>query len=271
VSDVTLLDRILGPDGIRVLFQPIFDRRHDGWHMYGLEALTRGPLGTNAARADVLFEYVRRKREEARVDRACVAAVLDAARALPQVPTLSINVHASTLGRDRDFPAFLSNCAEANGIVPSRLVIEVVEHAPSWDGPAFLKALQAVRDMGMRIALDDIGLGQSNYRMILECRPDVFKIDRYLVKGAATDFHRRATLQSIADLARSFGGLTVAEGVEDRADLEAIQSAGIHLVQGFLLSGPMTAEDLCASDLLWSVPLAVDPTMHIEQPELVLA
>ena len=41
MTGATLLDRILEPNGIRVVFQPIFDRRHDGWHVYGLEALTR--------------------------------------------------------------------------------------------------------------------------------------------------------------------------------------------------------------------------------------
>ena len=270
MRDATLLDRILEPDGIRVVFQPIFECRHDGWHLYGLEALTRGPIGTNAARADVLFEYVRRKREEGRVDRACVARVLEAARALPRVPTISLNVHASTLGRDPYFCDFVARCADENGIDHSRLVIEIVEHAPSWDGPSFLRSLDALRDLGMRIALDDIGLGQSNYRMILECRPDVFKIDRYLVKDAATDFHRRATLQSIADLARSFGGLTVAEGVENHADLEALHSTGINLVQGFLLAGPQTAEELCASDLLWQVPLAMDSSLPALPAELAV-
>ena len=271
MTSATLLDRILEPNGLRVVFQPIFDRRSDGWHVYGLEALVRGPLGTNAARADVLFEYVRRKREEARVDRACVAQVLASAGELPRVPTVSINVHASTLGKDRDFPDFVARTAEANGIVRSRLVIEIVEHAPSWDGPGFRAALQALREMGMRIALDDIGLGQSNYRMILECRPDVFKIDRYLVKGAATDFHRRATLQSIADLARSFGGLTVAEGVDNNADLEALHASGINLVQGFLLAGPMTAADLAASRLLDPAPFTLDVSIPSHVADSALA
>jgi len=261
LTDRTLLDRILEPNGIRVVFQPIFDSRQDGWHLYGLEALTRGPLGTNAARADVLFEYVRRKREEGRVDRRCVERVLEAARALPSVPTISLNVHASTLGRDRDFCDFVARCAETNGIDHARLVIEIVEHAPSWDGPSFRRSLDGLRELGMRIALDDIGLGQSNYRMILECRPDVFKIDRYLVGGAATDFHRRATLQSIADLSRSFGGLTVAEGVENRADLDVVRATGITLVQGFMLAGPMTVDELLATDLLWRAPLALDGTL----------
>ena len=120
--------------------------------------------------------------------------------------------------------------------------------------PAFRRSLEELRALGVRIALDDIGLGQSNYQMILECRPDVFKIDRYLVKGAAHDYHRQATLKSIADLAFSFGGCVVAEGVDNSDDLEAVMAAGINLIQGYLLGGPMTAAELTARDLPWTAP-----------------
>ncbi len=252
---VTLLDQILAPGGLRVVFQPILHLLGGAWFLDGLEALTRGPRGTNVETADVLFEYVRRKREESRVDRACVAGVFEAARGLPDAPNFSVNVHASTLGRDRDFVAFVAESAAQQGIVLSRVTIEVVEHAPSWDSPSFLLALEALRSLGVRIALDDIGLGHSNYRMILECRPDIFKIDRYLVDGAGTDFHRQATLRSIASLAESFGGRTVAEGVDNLVDLSAVISTGISLVQGYLLGKPMTAEALCAADRTWGNPL----------------
>lgn len=250
MSDATLLDRILGPEGLRPFYQPLFRWREGAtWQVYGFEALARGPLGSNAERADVLFEYVRRKRAEGLVDRACVARLLEGARDLPEVPVISVNVHASTLGRDREFADFIARCADGNGIDLSRLVVEIVEHAPSRDVPSFRRALEQLRALGVRIALDDIGLGQSNYQMILECRPDVFKIDRYLVSGAAHDYHRRATLRSIADLAANFGGCTVAEGVDNADDLDAVLSAGIVMIQGYLLAGPMTAAELAASDL----------------------
>ena len=86
-----LLDQILAPGGLRPVFQPIYRVDATGRTLHGLECLTRGPRGTNAEPASVLFEYVRRKREEILVDRACILAAFCASRELSGAPRLSIN------------------------------------------------------------------------------------------------------------------------------------------------------------------------------------
>ena len=126
-------------------------------------------------------------------------------------------------------------------------MIEIVEHAPPWDVTGFRNGLEGLRDIGARIALDDIGMGHANYRMILECRPDYFKIDRYFVAGSHGDFHRRAVLASVAELARPFGARVVAEGVEAPADLETVRGLGIDLAQGFLFGPALPASALAAA------------------------
>jgi len=241
MSDSPLLDAILAPGALSVLFQPIFDVSSDGVRLHAVESLTRGPCGTNAERTDVLFDYIRRKREEPRVDRACVTAALDAARQLPGHLRLGVNVHASTLGRDPEFVVFFADAAESRGFKLSDLILEIVEHAPYWDGPAFLNALDGLRQIGVAIALDDVGLGQSNYRMILDCRPNYFKVDRYLVHGAHADFYRQAVLESVSRLAEKFGARVVAEGVEDEADLAEMTQLGIRLIQGHWFSPAVPA------------------------------
>lgn len=242
MREPTLLERIVAPGALGVMFQPIVEWIFGCWRLRAYEALIRGPAGTNAASADVLFEYARRKRAEHLVDRACFARALEAAARLPGEPVVSLNVHASTLGADRAFTGFIADTAARHGVDTGRLVIEIIEHAPCWTGPAFVASLGALRELGMRVALDDIGLGQSNYRMILECRPEWFKIDRFIVSGAGSDPHRCAVLRSIQELAGSFGALTVAEGIENPEDLEAVLSSGIRLTQGFLLSRPQPVE-----------------------------
>jgi EAL domain-containing protein (putative c-di-GMP-specific phosphodiesterase class I) len=244
-----LLDAILEPGGLTVNFQPILELRDGGRRVYGLECLTRGPKGTNLESADVLFDYVRRKREESLVDRACVKAAFENARELPGRPQLSINVHASTLGRDHEFLVFLGDVADVNAISLSEVTVEIVEHAPPWDGRSFLDALEGLRRIGVRIGLDDVGLGQSNYRMILDCRPDYFKVDRYFALGCAKDPYRQAVMQSIHELARRFGGRVVAEGVENTEDLAAIQAIGIDLVQGYLFARAAPLQTLLESGL----------------------
>ena len=239
----TLLDRILEPGRLSAVFQPILHVGAWGTSVHAFECLTRGPAGTNIESPDVLFEYARRKHAEPSVDHACVETALRAARLLPSTARLSLNVHASTLSRDHEFSVFLGDMAEVCGIGLDRLVVEVVEHVSPWDRPSFLNTIDGLRAIGVAIALDDIGLGQSNYQMILDTRPDYFKIDGYFVRGCRGDFYRQAVLESVAGLAARFGARVVAESVEDEADLAMVTKLGIDLVQGWLFGRAASAEE----------------------------
>jgi EAL domain-containing protein (putative c-di-GMP-specific phosphodiesterase class I) len=137
-----------------------------------------------------------------------------------------------------------------HGIDLARLTIEIVEHTHYEDGPAFAQALQCIRSLGPRIALDDVGLGHSNYRRMLDADADFLKIDRYLVHGSGNDPHRRAVVESIAQLARRLGAQAIAEGVETADDLHSLKDSGIDLAQGYLLGRPMTADELRTSGWL---------------------
>jgi EAL domain-containing protein (putative c-di-GMP-specific phosphodiesterase class I) len=146
--------------------------------------------------------------------------------------------------------AFLLERAHSRGVAADRLVVEIVEHAPPLDVPAFRRSLAELREAGVAIALDDVGLGQSNYKMILDVRPQIYKLDRYLVAGALHDPYRQVILDSLARMVRRLEADAVAEGVEDTHELVAVQSAGIELVQGFLLARPMPRDQLLETGLL---------------------
>jgi len=256
-TDATLLDTLLEPGRLSVVFQPIFEVGSGRLKIYSVECLIRGPRGTNAERPAVLFEYVRRKRAEGPIDRACVAAALAEGALLPGAMKLNVNVHASTLARDLGFPAFLLDRTASARIPPERLVVEIVEHAPPLDVPGFRRALEELREGGLTIALDDVGLGQSNYKMILDVRPDIYKLDRYLVAGAWNDPYRQVILDSLARMVRRLEARAVAEGVEDQNELVAVEAAGIDLVQGFLFARPLPRHELVASGFLGDhTPLA---------------
>ena len=241
MSDKGLMGRILEPGALSVRFQPVYEIHSHVMVGHYIECLIRGPKGTSVESPEILFEYARKKNRESEVDRRCLSVILEAARGLPAHVRLGINVHASTLALDPGFADFLSCEARRHGVETDRLVVEIVEHAPPWDVEAFRGSLDALRELGASIALDDVGLGHSNFMMIIECRPNYFKIDRYFVHGARTDVYRQAVLSSVAQLALPFGARVVAEGVETEADLETVRQAGINLVQGYLFGRP-TAE-----------------------------
>jgi EAL domain-containing protein (putative c-di-GMP-specific phosphodiesterase class I) len=239
-----LLDQILAPGGLRTVFQPIYRVKDGKPRLHGVECLTRGPRNTNAEDAGVMFEYVRRKRQESVVDRACILAALCAAQRLGGSPRLSVNAHASTLARDRAFPAFLAEAARKRGIAPERITLEIVEHGPALDGLSFAGALTEVRALRMRVALDDVGVGSSNLKMMLDCKPDYFKIDRHFVTNVHSDPGKRAMMEAIAHISRSIGGEVVAEGVENNRELETVRAIGVELIQGHLFCAALETDKL---------------------------
>lgn len=244
----TLLDRVLAPNGLTVVFQPIFERDGDTWQLHAFEALVRGPERTNLQAPEVLFAYARRKRAESIVDRACLRAIMKGAAPLGEDAHLTLNVHGVTLEQDESFAHWFGDLVERSAFNARSLTIEIVEHSASMCGGAFSRALEHLRTRGITVALDDIGLGESNYRMLLDVRPDYFKIDRYLVAGCSHDAYRRAILRSIAALAESVGARAVAEGVDSVDDLRTLCDDGMAFVQGFLLAEPRAACELGSSD-----------------------
>ncbi|HUJ12580.1 MAG TPA: EAL domain-containing protein [Thermoanaerobaculia bacterium] len=240
MSSPTLLQEVLADGGLMTLFQPIFEISSDRRTRFAVEALSRGPAGSNAERADVLFEYVRRKGKEIEVDRACTSAALKAAAATAVECAVSINVHASTLERDDRWVEFLTEACAAHGVPLTRLILEIVEQQKFWDERRFFRTLEQLRWVGVRIAVDDIGLGYSNYRLLIEIRPEFFKIDPYFVTSCANKPEACAAIESIRVLADRLGGQVIAEGIESESDVRTLGCLGIHLLQGFYLAPPQT-------------------------------
>jgi EAL domain-containing protein (putative c-di-GMP-specific phosphodiesterase class I) len=239
----TLLETLMKPGAISTRFQPIVVAGEEG-KIHAVECLTRGPQGTLFESPAVLFEYVRRKRAEVPVERECIRVALETLKTLPCSVAATLNVHASTLARDSEFVRDLARRSAMTGVGLDRIIIEIVEHSPAWNQPAFLGALQSLREIGVRIALDDIGLGNSNYRMILDARPDYFKIDAYICRNASADHARLTIIKSIVQMAIELGGKVVAEGIENRSDYEVLVSSGVHFIQGYLFHRPLKIDEL---------------------------
>jgi len=231
------LDQMLRRSASTV-FQPIFDVRGEDFQVWSVEALTRGPAGTHFEPAAILFEYVRLKHEELRVDRWCIAAALGRYAALDPPSRLSVNVHASTLERDDTFAAFIESAAVAVEVDPKLLILEIVEQSAYFDTGRMQRTIRDLRSLGVAIAVDDVGLGYGNYRTILDTAPEYLKIDRYFVASASADPRRQSLVSSAVRIARDFGALIVAEGIEDPADLAMLREMDVALMQGYLLGMP---------------------------------
>lgn len=233
------LTRLLEPGAMTPYGQAIVEVGPAGARIHSVEFLIRGPAGTPFEHPCVLFEYVRRKRAEPLVDMRTIALALQAARQLPIDIGLSINAHASSLGRNPRFAKEMIALVKAAAVNPTRVMLEIVEHSPAWNQKQFLANLEELRGAGLRIALDDIGTGQSNIAMMLDARPDCLKLDGYLAEGIAHNPMRRTVMASIQRMAEEMGCIVVAECIEESEDLAAVRDIGIKLVQGFIFSRPL--------------------------------
>jgi EAL domain-containing protein (putative c-di-GMP-specific phosphodiesterase class I) len=253
----SLLEQILNdPKALSVRFQPIFRLGPKANEIDSLEGLIRGPKGTNFENASLLFDYVRRKHAEAAVDRSCILAICRAVAEMECDCRINLNVHASTLGQNTDFVDFFRSQARFLGLPLDRFTLEIVEHSPTHNVPGLIYTLRTLRDLGIRIALDDVGLGNSNYRMILDCHPDYFKIDTSFVQGVSYDPDRRAVIKSITCLAEEMKGVVVAEGAQATEDLSTLTRMGIKLFQAHLLCPPVTPQELLTKEFFKTQPLA---------------
>ena len=101
------------------------------------------------------------------------------------------------------------------------MVVEITEHARIDDYEALREALEALRDFGTRVAIDDAGAGFASLRHILRLEPEFIKLDRTLIDGIESDRSRQALAAGLISFAERIGATIVAEGIERPAEVGA--------------------------------------------------
>ncbi|MGN6688225.1 MAG: putative bifunctional diguanylate cyclase/phosphodiesterase [Actinomycetales bacterium] len=159
--------------------------------------------------------------------------------------TVAVNISARSLA-DADFADRVLAVVAATGCDPHRLVLEVTETALLVDPARAATTLTRLAETGIRISVDDFGAGQTSLGYLAQLPVAELKIDRSFVVAMTGDERSASIVRSIVDLAHTLGFTVTAEGVEDAVTLAAVADAGCDLVQGFLLSRPVTLRALIA-------------------------
>ena len=131
----------------------------------------------------------------------------------------------------------------ASGLPPSALQFEITESLIMQDVKASIRILEDLKSLGVRIALDDFGTGHSSLMYIKHLPVDVIKIDRAFVQGIATSEYDAAIARVILTLADRLKFRVIAEGVETIGQMQQLMAEGCHLMQGFLFSQPLPADE----------------------------
>ncbi|HEX7965742.1 MAG TPA: EAL domain-containing protein [Gammaproteobacteria bacterium] len=130
----------------------------------------------------------------------------------------------------------------ASGLPPSALQFEITESLIMQDVKASIRILEDLKSLGVRIALDDFGTGHSSLMYIKHLPVDIIKIDRAFVQGIATNEYDAAIARVILTLADRLKFRVIAEGVETVEQMKQLAAEGCHLMQGFLFSPPLPAD-----------------------------
>ncbi|HEV3212228.1 MAG TPA: EAL domain-containing protein [Acidimicrobiales bacterium] len=255
-DDVHTRDRLTLIDDLRTTpwerelilhFQPTLDLRSG--ELLGVEALVRWrhPEFGLLYPADFvpLCERIGMIRTLTR--RVIELAVAELARLDRGGRSLQMSVNISRLDLlDDELPGYVDVVLAQHGVSPERLTMEVTETAISKDPAHAASSIVHLRERGVRISIDDFGVGYSSLSQLLELPVDELKIDKSFVLALGVDARARAVVTATIELARALGLTVVAEGIESSTSLRAVTELGVDVAQGYFVACPYTSAQLDA-------------------------
>lgn len=226
-SDIAEIIERGGPE---MVFQPIMDiRTHASGEAtaMGYEALARFPLASPPEWLEAAGHAGRRLELEL----AAIAAAVAAFGPADEPGFLTVNLSDQTLLAPELLPIL-------QGMEIGMAVVELSEVALIKSYEATSRAMEAMRDRGVRLAIDNVGAGEIDLWSILRLKPEMIKIDMSLVRGIDSTPTNRALIRGLAAMANDLGIMVIAEGIEKAEERDLLIEAGIEFGQGYLLGKP---------------------------------
>ncbi|MWA09556.1 aminotransferase class I/II-fold pyridoxal phosphate-dependent enzyme [Streptomyces sp. BA2] len=170
-----------------------------------------------------------------------IAGLQSAGASSGRHPYISVNVSARQF-RDPGFLDEVQGALATPGLAPGSLQLELTETVLMRRDGQIQAVMQALKDLGVRIAVDDFGTGFSSLRYLREFPVDVLKIDKSFIDDIADDARQLALVEGIVHLADTMGLQVIAEGIEKPAQRDLLAGMGCGFGQGYLFARPLTAE-----------------------------
>lgn len=248
------LRRALERDELFLHYQPIIDLQQG--HLLGLEALVRwqhperGLLGPQSfitlAEETGLIGMVGAHVLRTACQQLCVWR--DEYPAAADL-TISVNVSARQFREER-LPLDIQRILRETTLPAAALVLELTESALMDDPHAALLTLVQLKGLGVRLAIDDFGVGYSSLSQLREIPVDQLKLDRSFVNELGQDPRSTAVVEAMLRLGQGLSLRTVAEGVETAANAAELRALGCDAVQGYHYARPLPADQVAA----WLAP-----------------
>ncbi len=141
------------------------------------------------------------------------------------------------------FEARLTALLEKNDLTPSDLMLEITESAYADDAKGLIDVVNSLRDIGFKIEMDDFGTGYSSLNMITTIPIDVLKMDMIFIRNMNRDEKSLKLVELVIDIAKFLKVPVVAEGVEDKEQVEQLKNMGCDIIQGYYFSRPVPPDE----------------------------
>ena len=158
---------------------------------------------------------------------------------------VSVNLSGRQL-RHAELISDVIEAVDAAGLDPQSLILELTETVLMEDPVQSARILQELRGRGIRLALDDFGVGSSSLSHLKDFPVDFLKMDKVFIAGIGSGPAEGAILRAMIGLGNSLSLLTIGEGIERPEQLAALNAMGCHAGQGFHLSKPLDFEGIDA-------------------------
>lgn len=133
---------------------------------------------------------------------------------------------------------------EEFNVAPKHIQLEVTEDAFASDIKSAIQAMKDIKEIGVKLAIDDFGIGRSSFASLNQFPVDTLKIDRSLIAEVKRTKGMAAMINSLVVLSENLGIMLIPEGIEEESQVVALQKLGCHFGQGYYFGRPMPAEKL---------------------------
>jgi diguanylate cyclase (GGDEF)-like protein len=212
--------RLIEERRLITVFQPIWD--FDAETLVGVEALTRPDPSYGLSGPAEAFDVAEQIGHVHQLDVLCVENALTFAPQLDPGVLLFINLSPMTLDLDAEADAWMAPAVARAGLRPQDVVVEVTERFGGRTA-SVVKRLTQLREQRFKIAVDDVGTGNSGLEILSNVQAEFVKLDRSIVVAAAMEPGARAVLMAMATFARQTGAFVIAEGIEDEQTLDFLR------------------------------------------------
>lgn len=211
-------------------------------HVYGYEALMRGFERLSLASPAQLLDHAAESDNLVRLEKMLFKRAIAKFASAPLLARkkLFLNLDGRVLNAAEEFIAAMAESAAAHRVSLSTICLELSERYNNAAVPGFSLIAKQLRGMGVRMAIDDFGIGFSEMKMLCDYGIDYVKIDGHFIRGITENHRRRLFVTTISNLAHVLGIRVIAEGVETEADFLGAREAGCDLVQGYFIARPST-------------------------------